>query len=370
MKTTTLLAVATSILAIAACADEATTAAPTPSAVASAQTAPSLFDAEAIPAEFQNPILPAATGEDFLAAFAGIAGAERTDSGLVLQTLREGTGPEITPEDLVRVQFVARLAGQGEPFESTYENSGSVVFQVNDTLPGWSEALPMTRGGSLVRVALPASLAFGAQGMPGGPVGPNQVTVYDLEVVEVYPASDPGAAERLAAEANSTIDTISTGVQRVQAMAQQEYRALGLANAITSRAFLAEQEAREGVLKTESGLLYEAVTDVAEGDTPSPDNLVTVHYTGTLADGTVFDSSVQRGQPAEFQLSGVIRAWTEGLQLMNVGDKFKLYVPPALGYGEQGIPGGPIGPNQALVFDVELLGVAEAPAPAATTPSE
>ncbi|MEM7741135.1 MAG: FKBP-type peptidyl-prolyl cis-trans isomerase [Pseudomonadota bacterium] len=366
MKTTPVLAIATSVLAIAACADEATTAETSMSPTVAVEAEPSLFDAEPIPDEFKNPILPAATGEDFLAAFAGLEGAQQTETGLVLQTLRDGTGPEIAPEDLVRVQFVARLAGQGEPFESTYENSGSVVFQVNDTLPGWSEALPMTRGGSLVRVALPASLAFGEQGMPGGPVGPNQVTVYDLEVVEVYQASDAGAAERLAAEANSTIDAISTGVQRVQAMAQQEYRALGLANAITSRVFLAEQESREGVMKTDSGLLYEIITDVPEGDTPTPENVVTVHYTGTLADGTVFDSSVQRGQPAEFQLTGVIRAWTEGLQLMNVGDKFKLYVPPTLGYGEQGTPGGPIGPNAALVFDVELLGVAEAPAPAPT----
>lgn len=366
MKTTPLLAIATSVLAIAACAEEATTSAAAPIAAATMQAAPSLFDAEPVPAEFQNPILPAASGDEFLSAFAALDGSTQTESGLVIQTLREGTGPAITPEDLVRVQFVARLAGQGEPFESTYENSGSVVFQVQDTLPGWSEALPLTRGGSLVRVALPPALAFGEQGMPGGPVGPNQVTLYDLEVVDVYQASDATAAERLADESEAIIEEISTGVQRVQAMAQQEYRALGLANFINSTVFLAGQEAREGVTKTDSGLLYEVITEATEGDSPTPENIVTVHYTGTLSDGTVFDSSVQRGQPAEFQLNGVIAAWTEGLQLMNVGDKYRLYVPPALGYGEQGIPGGPIGPNEALVFDVELLGVAEAPAPEAT----
>ncbi|MEO1656290.1 MAG: FKBP-type peptidyl-prolyl cis-trans isomerase [Pseudomonadota bacterium] len=366
MKTTPLLAIATSVLAIAACAEEATTSAAAPAATAAVEATPTLFGAEPVPAEFQNPILPAATGEDFLAAFGALEGTTTTESGLVLQTLREGSGVQVSSDDLVRVHFVARLAGQGEPFESTYENSGSVVFLVNDTLPGWSEALPMTRGGSLVRVALPASLAFGDQGMPGGPVGPNQVTLYDLEVVDVYPASDAGSAERLANESEAIIQEISTGVQRVQAMAQQEYRALGLANFIKSASFLAAQEAREGVIKTESGLLYEVITDAPEGDSPTPENVVTVHYTGTLADGTVFDSSVQRGQPAEFQLNAVIAAWTEGLQLMNVGDKFKLYVPPALGYGEQGTPGGPIGPNDALVFEVELLGVADAPAPAAT----
>ncbi len=363
MKTNPLLAIATSVLAIAACAEEATSSAAAPTVAAAAQTAPSLFSAEPVPAEFQNPILPAASGEDFLAAFGALDGTTTTESGLVMQTIRVGTGPEVTPEDLVRVHFVARLAGQGEPFESTYANSGSVVFQVQDTLPGWAEALPMTRGGSLVRVALPPALAFGAQGMPGGPVGPNQVTVYDLEVLDVYQASNASDAARLAEESEAIIQEISTGVQRVQAMAQQEYRALGLANLINSTIFLTNQEAREGIVKTDSGLLYEVITDTAEGASPTPENVVTVHYTGTLADGTVFDSSVQRGQPAEFQLNGVIAAWTEGLQLMNVGDKYRLYVPPALGYGEQGTPGGPIGPNQALVFDVELLGVAEAPTP-------
>lgn len=363
MKTTPLLAIATSVLAIAACAEEATSSATAPAVAAAAQAAPSLFSPETVPAEFQNPSLPAASGADFLAAFGALEGATTTESGLVMQTIRVGSGPEVTPEDLVRVHFVARLAGQGEPFESTYENSGSVVFQVQDTLPGWAEALPMTRGGSLVRVALPAALAFGEQGMPGGPVGPNQVTVYDLEVIDVYPANDASAAARLADESEAIIQEISTGVQRVQAMAQQEYRALGLANLINSTMFLTNQEAREGVVKTESGLLYEVLTDAPEGDRPTPENVVTVHYTGTLADGTVFDSSVQRGQPAEFQLNGVIAAWTEGLQLMNVGDKYRLYVPPALGYGEQGTQGGPIGPNEALVFDVELLGVSEAPAP-------
>ena len=93
-----------------------------------------------------------------------------------------------------------------------------------------------------------------------------------------------------------------------------------------------------------------------EGDKPGPTSHVTVHYHGTLIDGTVFDSSVQRGQPAEFPVNGVIAGWTEALQLMPVGSKWKLFIPSDLAYGERGA-GGQIGPNAALVFEVELLGI-------------
>ena len=91
---------------------------------------------------------------------------------------------------------------------------------------------------------------------------------------------------------------------------------------------------------------------------------MTVDYTGWTTDGKMFDSSIQRGQKATFPLNGVIPGWTEGVGLMNVGDKYKFYIPPALGYGEGGTPGGPIGPNQALVFEVELLGIQQGEAPA------
>ena len=95
-----------------------------------------------------------------------------------------------------------------------------------------------------------------------------------------------------------------------------------------------------------------------EGDAkPTRSDKVTVHYHGTLIDGTVFDSSVERGTPATFPVGGVIPGWTEALQLMTPGDKWVLYIPSDLAYGERGTPGGPIGPNQALVFEVELLDI-------------
>ncbi len=120
--------------------------------------------------------------------------------------------------------------------------------------------------------------------------------------------------------------------------------------------FLKENGERLEVTVTDSGLQYEVLTQ-GIGAKPTAENTVTCHYHGTLIDGTVFDSSYDRGEPAQFPVSGVIAGWTEALQLMNVGSKYRLYVPYSLAYGEQGA-GGAIGPYQTLVFDVELLDVA------------
>ena len=125
--------------------------------------------------------------------------------------------------------------------------------------------------------------------------------------------------------------------------------------AAKGEAFLAENAKREEVTVTESGLQYEVIT-MGNGEKPTAENTVKVHYHGTLIDGTVFDSSVQRGEPIEFPLNGVIKGWTEGLQLMPIGSKFILYIPYQLAYGERGA-GELIGPCEALIFEVELLDI-------------
>lgn len=121
--------------------------------------------------------------------------------------------------------------------------------------------------------------------------------------------------------------------------------------------FLAENFKKEGVNTTISGLQYEVVTE-GTGDLPAPTSQVTVHYHGTLIDGTVFDSSVERGQPATFGVNQVIPGWTEALQLMKKGSKYRLYIPQNLAYGANPHPGGAIQPYMALIFDVELLEIA------------
>ena len=115
-------------------------------------------------------------------------------------------------------------------------------------------------------------------------------------------------------------------------------------------------QGNSGYHTTPSGLKYVTVVE-GTGAAPTATDVVTVHYTGRLLDGTVFDSSVERGEPTSFPLQAVIKGWTEGLQLMKVGGKTVFYIPSNLAYGEMGTPGGPIGPNQDLIFEVELLGI-------------
>ncbi len=122
--------------------------------------------------------------------------------------------------------------------------------------------------------------------------------------------------------------------------------------------FLAANKDKEGVQTTDSGLQYLVLEQGDGGEHPGPSDRVKVHYHGTLIDGTVFDSSVDRGEPISFGLNQVIAGWTEGLQLMVVGEKTRLFIPSELAYGSRGA-GGVIGPDAALVFDVELLGIYE-----------
>ena len=128
----------------------------------------------------------------------------------------------------------------------------------------------------------------------------------------------------------------------------------GEENAKAGRDFLANNAKQEGVVVTESGLQYLVVKE-GSGKKPGPNDVVTVHYTGRLIDGTVFDSSVERGEPATFAVGQVIAGWVEGLQLMSEGAAYRLFSPSELAYGEHGT--GPIQPNSALIFDVQLIKV-------------
>jgi FKBP-type peptidyl-prolyl cis-trans isomerase FklB len=127
------------------------------------------------------------------------------------------------------------------------------------------------------------------------------------------------------------------------------------ANLEAGQKFLEENAKKEGVVSLPSGLQYEVLKE-GDGARPTEFNKVTCHYHGTLINGTVFDSSVQRGQPASFPLNMVIKGWTEGLQLMGIGSKYRFFIPPHLGYGDRQVS-AEIGPNSTLIFEVELLGI-------------
>tara|TARA_B100000401_G_C52812378_1_gene724567 strand:+ start:2878 stop:3588 length:711 start_codon:yes stop_codon:yes gene_type:complete len=140
-----------------------------------------------------------------------------------------------------------------------------------------------------------------------------------------------------------------------QQQQQQQEQELQSQSAIEEgEKFLSENSAKEGVVTLESGLQYKII-EQGNGNTPTLEDEVEVHYHGTLIDGTVFDSSVDRGETISFPVTGVIAGWTEALQLMPVGSKWQLYIPYALAYGERG--SGPIGPYSTLIFDVELIAI-------------
>ncbi len=169
-----------------------------------------------------------------------------------------------------------------------------------------------------------------------------------------------GREMRLTKEQMSAIRGV---IQKKQQIAQEKRRAemmekmeqQKIENKAAGDQFMAEKKQADGVKATDSGLLYEVISEGSGPKPQSPTDTVVVHYTGMLVDGTQFDSSVERGQPSTFALNNVIKGWTEGVQLMNTGSKYRFYIPPELAYGADARPGSPIGPNSTLIFDIELI---------------
>jgi FKBP-type peptidyl-prolyl cis-trans isomerase len=174
----------------------------------------------------------------------------------------------------------------------------------------------------------PAVLAKGIKDAVGG----GKLLLTDAELLEIRTALQN--------------DITARNMERVKALAEK--------NKKDGDAFLAENRKKDGVKTTESGLQYKIIT-AGTGSSPAATDNVTVNYRGTLIDGTEFDSSYKRGEPVSFSLNQVIKGWTEGIQLMKEGGKFTFFIPSELAYGERGTPGGPIGPNAVLIFEVELL---------------
>jgi FKBP-type peptidyl-prolyl cis-trans isomerase len=158
-------------------------------------------------------------------------------------------------------------------------------------------------------------------------------------------------------ELQVSMQDMQAAIQSFQQKKQAERVAQGKAAKDAGDKFRAENKKKKGVKETKSGIQYEVIKD-AKGKKPKATDTVTVHYHGTMIDGKVFDSSVNRGQPATFPLNGVIKGWTEIVPMMPVGSKWRVVIPPELAYGEQGA-GNTIGPNETLVFEIELISVKE-----------
>jgi FKBP-type peptidyl-prolyl cis-trans isomerase FklB len=162
---------------------------------------------------------------------------------------------------------------------------------------------------------------------------------------------------------NQVRETMTTWTKEIT----EKQKAMAEKNAIDGEKFLAENKKKEGVKTTPSGLQYKVAKE-GTGPQPKETDTVTVNYRGTLIDGTEFDSSYKRGEPATFPVTGVIKGWTEALLMMKVGSKYQLFIPPTLAYGERAM-GPDISPNSTLIFEVELMSIKPASAGASPTPT-
>lgn len=253
---------------------------------------------------------------------AGAEGVTDMGDGLQYIVLKQGPegGKKPAATDLVTVHYEGRLS-TGEKFDSSLDRGAPASFRLNQVIKGWTLGLQEMSEGDEFLFYIPSALGYGERPRPGGVIKPGDDLVFLVQLLEV--------------EIPKTTD----------AAAWAKY--------------LPWKPALPEVKKTESGLEYVVL---ASGDPtgPSPVNgqYVRVHYEGRLAaDGELFDSSYARGEPEEFPSNRLIPGWVEALEMMKPGDRWMLHVPASLAYGEKGTPGGPIPPNAALQFEVELLDV-------------
>ncbi len=226
------------------------------------------------------------------------ADAKTTASGLAYKTLDEGSGKAPTAADTVEVHYTGWQT-TGKMFDSSVKRGKPARFPLRGVIAGWTEGLQLMKVGGKTRFWIPEKLAY--QGRKGPPEG---MLVFDVELLSIVetPKTPPDV-----------------------------------------------EKAPKDAKKTASGLAYKILTPGKGDKKPTATSVVKVHYSGWTTDGKMFDSSVTRGRPATFPLNGVIKGWTEGLQLMNVGDKARLWIPENLAYEGKRPPKG------MLVFDVELL---------------
>jgi peptidylprolyl isomerase len=239
------------------------------------------------------------------------ADARKTPSGLASKVITPGKGSDHPgPRDRVRVHYTGWTT-DGKMFDSSVSRGQPAEFPLDGVIKGWTEGVQLMVKGEKRRFWIPGPLAYGdSPTRPGAPAG---TLVFDVELLDfVKAAAAPEVPKDVAA-------------------------------------------APKNAKKTSSGIAYKVLKHGTGTQHPTAGNTVEVHYSGWTTDGKMFDSSVTRGQPATFPLSGVIPGWTEGVQLMVVGDKTRFWIPGKLAYGDQ--PTRPGAPAGMLVFDIELLSI-------------
>lgn len=192
-------------------------------------------------------------------------------------------------------------------------------------------------------------------------IGVNFARQFQSQKIEINPEMLYSAVKSIVSGANplmsdeQVMNTLQEFEKEMQEKMKGEMKKAAQDNIDKGKAWLAENKKKKGVTELPSGLQYEVIKN-GSGESPKIDSKVTTHYSGTLIDGTEFDSSIKRGEPATFPVNGVIKGWTEALQLMKPGAKWKLYIPSDLAYGDAGQPPS-IGPGETLIFEVELISV-------------
>ncbi len=241
------------------------------------------------------------------------ADAQKSATGLASKVITKGTGKvHPTPADKVKVNYTG-WTSDGKMFDSSITRGEPLSFPLESVIPGWGEGLQLMVAGEKRRLWVPAKLAYGENPRGGAPAGN---LTFDVELLDILVAPKP--------------PPVPEDVKAPPASAK----------------------------KTDSGIAYRLIAagPAKSTDHPKETDTVQVNYSGWTTDGKMFDSSVTRGEPATFRLNRVIKGWTEGVQLMKVGDKMRFWIPPALAYGDKPRPGAPAG---TLVFDIELLGISK-----------
>jgi FKBP-type peptidyl-prolyl cis-trans isomerase len=268
---------------------------------------------EAPPAAAQAPAAPEQAGAIPAPADVKAAPADalKTPSGLASKVIQKGTGTEHPgASDTVEVHYTGWRAEDGRMFDSSVARGIPAKFPLNAVIKGWTEGVQLMVVGEKRRFWIPGGLAYGDE--PRG-AAPHGMLVFDVELLSFKPAPKPP-------EVPEDVKAPSKGAK-----------------------------------KTKSGISYKVLQKGTGKDHPKPESVVEVHYTGWTTDGKMFDSSVVRGEPATFPLNGVIKGWTEGVQLMVPGEKTRFWIPGKLAYGDE--PQQPGAPAGTLVFDIELLSI-------------